>query len=233
MKKTMILAVLLINSIGVFAQLAQVGTPAVPTSTNLTPENKFSWGVKFGINFATLHGNGDNSDIKSLFCYNAGVALNIPIVQNFYMQTGMDFTNKGMRIKESDDYFNYEAKIKLAYLQVPLLMSYYFNLGNNVQWHFNFGPYFALGVLGSVDEKYSSDYDSESYSYDAFGDLSEDNMGLSRFDAGLTFATGILINKIYLGIQYDLGLANMCGSEYSSDSSLKSRTFSIRLGYNF
>ena len=235
MKKIMTITVLLINSFYIFAQVAQVGTP----TTSIASESKFSWGLKGGINSAILHGGGDNSSLDPFFGYNAGIAFNIPLTKNFYLQTGLDFTNKGATMKY-DAY--HEMIIKLAYLQVPLLASYYANIrSNNFQWHFNVGPYFAYGILGSADWKESLHGETHRGSIDAFGDLEENstsvglsNVGLSRFDGGLSIATGFLISKVvYLGIQFDLGLLNMCGSRYPSDASFYSRTFCVRAGVFF
>jgi hypothetical protein len=100
------------------------------------------------------------------------------------------------------------------------------------------GPYLAYGILGSANDKYTYTYrgetESDSESIDAFGDPDdEDNLGLNRFDAGLSFGTGINFGKIYLGIQYDLGLQNIIDWDDDDDDFLKTRTFSINVGYKF
>jgi hypothetical protein len=65
---------------------------------------------------------------------------------------------------------------------------------------------------------------TDSYTFD-----DKDNM--SRFDAGLTFGVGASYGKFYLGLGYDLGLANMYTGD--GDVSVKNGSFGISLGYNF
>ena len=51
---------------------------------------------------------------------------------------------------------------------------------------------------------------------------------LERDDAGLEFGLGFSYNKFYFGGQYNFGML-----DFIEGNSMKSRTYSISLGYNF
>lgn len=56
------------------------------------------------------------------------------------------------------------------------------------------------------------------------------------FDMGIAFGAGITLNnKYFLGLNYDLGLINMNGKRMRAldHNSIKNRSFTINLGYNF
>ena len=55
-----------------------------------------------------------------------------------------------------------------------------------------------------------------------------ENRGGKRFDTGFDFETGIAINKIYIGIDYAIGVVDI-----SSLNSLKTNNFTIKAGYYF
>ena len=65
-------------------------------------------------------------------------------------------------------------------------------------------------------------------------DDDEEVGGVKRFDAGLSFGTGVSINKVYIGVSYDLGLANILNDkQWGKDYKARNRNFAITVGYNF
>ncbi|MDR1672449.1 MAG: PorT family protein [Bacteroidales bacterium] len=150
-----------------------------------------------------------------------------------------------------------DTKFNLSYLEIPLTANFHIHLSDKAKLHFNVGPYLAIGLVGTVDGtlKLSALGESESVSssinvfnepltvlsndlyekmFDEplYNDLTNTDKGdLKRLDTGLTFGGGLSFGKFYFGVQYDLGLNNM--SNYPEATTIKSRTLSIRLGYNF
>ena len=110
-------------------------------------------------------------------------------------------------------------------------------MSDNVKWHINAGPYVAVGVGGKVKWEETYDGDTDKGDYKAFGTADEDSDqekgGLKRFDAGLSFGTGVSINKFYVGLTYDLGLVNAADKDAWKDYKMRNRNFSIGVGYNF
>ncbi len=231
MKKIIMLAVLTAGM--VFSATAQESGFGVRASLNLSNvNNKYDGEV----------GSGESKsdyeyDFKNRVGFKIGVIYDWGISESFYIQPGLYFTTRGAKIKESEEDYKYEEKWKLNYLQLPILASYRIALSDNVKWHINAGPYVAVGVGGKVKWEVTDDGDTDKGDYKAFGTADEDSDqekgGLKRFDAGLSFGTGVSINKFYVGLTYDLGLVNAADKDAWKDYKMRNRNFSIGVGYNF
>lgn len=206
-----------------------------------------NFGVRAGMNVATAGGDfkderKDIADYKSRVGFHVGVIADVELSEKFYLQPGLYFTTKGLKTEDKEG-MGLGLKCNLNYLELPILASYRFNLSDNVQWQINAGPYFAVGVGGKVKGTEFDGSDKFEYKYDAFGvadeDSDEEKGGLKRFDAGLSFGTGITYNKIYFGIKYDLGLANIAdkkvwvSEETGKSQKIRNRNFAISVGYTF
>lgn len=129
----------------------------------------------------------------------------------------------------------------MNYLQVPISVSYRFPVSDNVKIDFNAGPYVACDLGGKLKESYASYFEDEgSCEMKVFG--SKSKALCKRFDAGLRFGAGVHIQRVILGLIYDLGLTNIANSkgseDYSDDYSvgkgkIKNGSSQISLGYNF
>ncbi|MDE7073858.1 MAG: PorT family protein [Odoribacter sp.] len=215
------------------------------------------FGIRASVNLSSLKDKYDGkvdegesksdyeTDFKNLVGFKIGVIYDWGLSESFYIQPGLYFTTRGAKLEEKEaeeDYsYKYEEKWKMNYLQLPILASYRIALSDKVKWQFNAGPYFACGLGGKVkwesSESYDGESDTEKGDYKIFGTAGEDDEeekgGLKRFDAGLSFGTGVSINKFYIGLSYDLGLSNIADKKQWEDSKLRNRNFSIGIGYNF
>ncbi|HTE33557.1 MAG TPA: porin family protein [Chryseolinea sp.] len=124
--------------------------------------------------------------------------------------TGLEFVQKNSSVEDT--------KIRLSYLEVPILAVYSYDLNENNNIFGGFGPYIAYGVGGKIK--------GNGFSGKAF----EKDFGYKRFDAGLTFTAGYKFNRKWsVRLAYDLGLVNLQQDSYDKT---KNRTFSINLGYS-
>ncbi len=226
MKKLILAAVAAVCALGVSAQRAS-DTGEFSFWDGDKTEQKIVIGPRVGLNIANASMEEGNYSYSpdSKVGFNAGVAVEFPIVRSFYVNTGLFYTTKGCKIKEDGD----ETTANLGYLSLPLYASYRLNFAEQSQLQVNVGPYFAYGVNGKIKEK----EDGDEYKYDAFGN-DDDQGGLKRFDCGLGFGLGYTFNRIYLGIEYQLGLTNIADKKtWGDDTTFKTRNFSISVGYNF
>lgn len=214
---------------------------AVLTAGMLLSANaqEVKFGVKAGLNLSTAGGDMKDfiedigMDQKSHIGFHIGAFVDLGLTENFYIQPGLFYSNKGLKgeLKEDD---SYKLKMNLSYLEIPILASYRINLSDNMKWHINAGPYLAYGIGGKIK------FEGELLE-DEFDDLKafdEDEGDLKRFDFGLSFGTGVNFKSVYLGVKYDLGLTNIAGDswegdEESSSTKIKNRNFSISVGYTF
>lgn len=110
-----------------------------------------------------------------------------------------------------------ETKVRLTYLQVPILAIYTHDLSDDRKVFGGLGPYLAFGLGGK--------FKGPGFNEKAFNK----EFGFKRFDAGLTFTAGYKFNKKWsVRLAYDLGLANI---EHESFDKTKNRTISVNVGY--
>jgi len=202
-------------------------------------QEKIAFGVRAGLNVNSLSVSGE-SGLKSRVGYHVGAVMDWNVAKNLYVQPGLYFTTRGA--KTSDE--GMDMKINMNYLQVPITVAYRFSVTEKVKIDLNVGPYVAFGLGGkakfSEDDwddygyyGYDYDYDDD---WDDWGESNDMKMfgseGLcKRFDAGLRFGAGVHFQRFYLGLNYDLGLANI--ARESGLGKIKNGSFQISLGYNF
>lgn len=230
MRKFLLMAALVAVVCGAQAQESSFGIRASMNLSSL--KDKYTRTVDEGESKSDYE-----QDFKNLVGFKIGVIYDWGLSEAFYIQPGLYFTMRGGKWDEKEEDYKWEEKWKMNYLQIPILASYRIALSDNVKWHFNAGPYVACGLGGKVKWEESYDGKKEKGDYKIFGTADEDDEdekgGLKRFDAGLSFGTGVSINKFYIGLSYDLGLANIADKKEWEDNKFRNRNFSIGIGYNF
>jgi len=231
MKKLLLVAVCALCTMAVSAQRAS------SSSSSFFSIDKVDGGVRFGIragvNFANMSfSNGDYSASPgSRTTFHVGVVADIPLVESFYIQSGLFLQNKGYKVEvdyEDSEYYNKETMIaKPMYLEIPVLASYRYNFNDATQLQINFGPYFGYGIGG----KFKSEYEDEGYQESEEEDCFQDGE-LKRFNCGLQVGAGITFaSHIYLGIAYQFGLSNI--SDDGGDLKVKDKNLMVSVGYTF
>lgn len=216
MKKILFTIACLVSAMTISAQRAS-STSSSFFSTEKA-DQPITFGVRAGMNISNFSGDGADG-LDSRIGFNAGVSLDIPLLQSLYLQTGLYVTQKGAKYEEDD----YEEKVNPLYLEIPVLASYRYNFSDATQLQVNFGPYFAYGISG----KYKITEGNISGEADFFGD-DEDQWGGKRFDVGLQVGAGVTISKFFIGCAYEFGL-----SDIADDADAKNSNFMINVGYNF
>lgn len=205
-------------------------------------EQKVTFGVKAGGSLSNFGGDVSSS-YSAAFGYKFGATIDFALTESVYLQTGLDLTLKGGKMKtkfldavtdemgEIDfngdgiyDQFSIESlKMAPLYLQVPVHIAYKINTNETTKVVLHAGPYLAYGVGGnnSVTIKYNDNTLSEDTA--CFGD-----QGFKRFDAGIGGGVGLELGKIIVDLGYDLGLVNMVDG-----GSWKNQNASLTLGYKF
>ena len=183
-----------------------------------------TFGVKGGVNFATLHATVDgvsgSGNSGSLTTFNVGAFVDFKF-GNVSLQPALNFTGKGGSSSFDIDDQSGSSKVKLYYLQVPVNVVYHVPAVVG-EFYFGAGPYVGMGVSGSGK-------DGQGHSEDVkFGSGAEE---IKRTDVGANaivgfkFKTGFLINA-----NYDLGLTNITNVD---GIKLTNRVFGVSVGYAF
>jgi len=114
--------------------------------------NAQSWGIKGGVNFANLTGDGDGN-LNVLTSFHAGLLYEIHVVDIFSIQPELLYSVQGAKIKGGSD-----NEIKLNYFSVPVVAKLYLTDGFNIQA----GPQF--GMLLSESDNFKS-YNSNTFDF--------------------------------------------------------------------
>lgn len=228
MKKILFVLVCAACAFSVSAQRAS------SSSTSFFSTEKADQSVAFGIrvdmNSSNMKFSEDNSSYSpdNQIGFNAGVSIDIPMLQSLYLQTGLYYTTKGFKIEENDGDEKYSTKATPSYLEIPVMASYRYDFSDNAQLQINFGPYFAYGIGGKYKEEWSYKGEKEEEKEDLFGK----DKYFNRFDAGLGIGAGFTYSKIFIGLNYQFGLSNI--AQNTEDGySVKNKNLSISIGYNF
>lgn len=130
-------------------------------------------------------------------------------LDHFGIMSGLELIQKNSKDEET--------KVRLTYLQVPVLAIYNHELDADRKIFGGLGPYFAFGLGGK--------FKGPGFNEKAFNK----DFGFKRFDAGLTITAGYKFNKKWsVRLAFDLGLANL---EQESFDKTKNRAFSVNVGY--
>jgi hypothetical protein len=159
-----------------------------------------------------------NDEIKPLGGFQVGASYEIQLSGVISVEPGLFFSSKGYRNEPSEGYYDpfyYKRKLTLYYLDVPIHLKSKMVLGKTTLF-VGFGPYFSLGLTGQMNID-GNRYDKE------FEDL-----GLKRFDSGLSFTIGLEFGKFQVGAFYQLGLVNL---NQNNVVHAKNRVFGLSLGY--
>lgn len=173
-----------------------------------------SFGIKGGVNFASVTGGEDFRSPDSRTSFHVGALVEIPVADILSIQVEGLYSAQGFK---SDFRGTDGDKIegKLDYINVPVLAKVYVVEGLSLE----VGPQFSFLVNDKIDSPFSND-DIE------LGDLGLDT---EKFEigvaAGLTFQTEI---GLFATGRYNYGL-----TEIFKDSKLKNSVFQLGIGYKF
>ena len=175
--------------------------------------SQISWNAKVGMNMSNFTGDMD-TDMRIGF--NVGVGMEYQFSDMWSIQPSLMFTQKGAKQDE--------VKMNPMYLEIPVLAAARFAIADNQNIVVKAGPYFAFGIAGK--EKYEAGGESEKI--DIFGD-GDDQAGMKRFDAGIGVGVAYEINKFFIDLTGEFGIAKL----NDGDGSGKNMNFSIGVGYKF
>jgi hypothetical protein len=176
-----------------------------------TASKSISFGVKGGVNFATITGDDfDSPDMRTSF--HVGALVELPIADIFSVQLEAMYSGQGFKsdIEGSDgDKIEYQ----LDYINVPVLAKLYVTKGLS----FEVGPQFSFKVNEEVDSDPNNDPG------DTDVDVAEDfDFGVA---GGLTFQTDM---GLFASGRYIYGM-----SDVIEDTDAHNSVFQVSLGYKF
>ena len=194
-------------------------TVAAVFAFGFTNAQETKFGIKGGVNFANL--TGDIEDNSSLVGFNVGGLVEIKVSDKFFIQPELLFSAQGAKAEYTEGTINYEGKLNLGYLNIPLMAKYYVAEGLSLEA----GP--QIGFLLSAKSK--SDATDGNFSTSDEQDVKE---FFESTDFGLNFGAGYdFTSNLSAGVRYNLGLTNI--AKNSGDDEIKNTVLSVSLAYKF
>lgn len=167
-----------------------------------------SFGVKAGVNFASL--SGDFTDgLKAKTSFHIGGVAEVMISDDFSVQPELVYSSQGAKADEGDGKLNYD------YLNLPILAKYY--VAENIS--IEAGP--QIGFLMSAKADDGTD--------DV--DVKDETSGI---DFGVGFGAGYKMDSgLNFALRYNLGLSNTNDFEGSDDFNQKNSVIQVSVGFMF
>ncbi len=182
-------------------------------------------GLKAGVNYSWLSLK-DTKNETGLLGYHLGVVARVNITDYFGLQGEALYSTKGSKVTYDNALINGEAKLRLNYIDVPVLLVIKLNENVNLQ----FGPYASFILDASA--------------------VNESNVGLFNFehevnkdnfkgtDYGLAGGIGIQVQHLIGGVRYLHGLQKIQkekaynGTNYTFTDA-KNSTVQLYIGFLF
>ncbi|ESU26958.1 hypothetical protein FLJC2902T_22980 [Flavobacterium limnosediminis JC2902] len=184
-------------------------------------DKQMSFGVKGGLNVATL--TGDVENVKSLVGAHIGGFMEYKLNDKFAIQPELLFSMQGAKseftFSDGFDTYNVESTVKLNYLNLPIMAKYYATEKLAIEA----GPQVGF-LLSAKNEAEVSGFGSEEV------DIKDET---NSIDFGLNLGLGYdFTENISAGARYNFGLSNIDDSE-GSDDTVNNGVFSVSVGYKF
>ena len=194
---------------------------------SLSGYSQMSWKVKAGVNISDIT-NWELADYKP--GYQFGVGMDYYFNDHWGIQPSLMLISKGYKIKgdyppfinKSEQLKSYDITDNKVYVELPLLLTYRFNVSGKYKLIFSGGGYVGYGIAGKT--KNTATLLNGSIRKEKMDSFSE---GVEKFDTGLAAGASLEYKEKYsIGISSDFGLQ-------STQSTFKNRTYGLTFGYRF
>lgn len=198
---------------------------AQETQTSNTNSMSVKWGVKGGVNFATLNG-GDIKSPDSRTSFHVGVLAEFPIADIFSLQAEVLYSGQGADFGNSvtitnpvtgvPTTFSQDVELQLDYINVPVLAKFYILEGLALEA----GPQFSFLVNDEWDTNPTGNSgDSESFIRQTAKTFEVGAVG------GISFVTPM---GLFAYGRYNQGITDI-----ADDYNVQNSVFQLGVGYKF
>lgn len=211
--KSITTAALMIGAI-TLSNAQTTSTTSTTVNSTAASEKGPSFGVKGGVNFATISGDND-SDPDSRTSFHVGLLGEFPLTDMFSIQAEALYSGQGFKSNIDGGIVGGNGKVEyqLDYINVPILAKIYLTTGLSVE----VGPQFSFKVNEEIDADANADG----------GDL--DLNEAKDFDfgvaGGLTFQTDM---GLFATGRYIYGLTDIV-----DDMEARNSVFQLGIGFKF
>ncbi len=195
-------------------------------------------GAKGGVNFASIGGD-DTEDMNARTSFHIGGLVEIPINEKFAIQPELLYSSQGAKEEYSEiawggGKIQYDTKLKLDYINIPIMAKYYVIDGLSLEA----GPQFGILVSAKTEIEVTQMGEGNTQSFEDDVNDSYKNLDIGfGLGAGYRLNNGIFFSARYIigisdvteDVEYDLG--NGLISVYTSKQ--HNNVFQLSAGYSF
>lgn len=233
---------------------AESGVPFFDTSR---PDKTITFGLRAGMNssgVATNYMTLQPELIQNNFYWHSGVQTGVVADVNmrkflalevgfFYERHGYDAAM--MAATAEEDYMGSQfTRVRYSIFNVPIMLSWRFNILAQAYWSVDVGAYLSYGIggnktadsyiaFGEDEGQLVFDHNIDKQKY--FNADPKDFLAVNRFDTGIRLGTGLtFFNHYTIGVYYQRSVKNNAKNyEGGADYRLRNCSWSVNLGYNF
>ncbi len=193
-----------------------------------------TYGLRAGLNMANMLIKDDDDTYSDDFKMNPGFHIGptaeLPINDFLSVEAALLVSTKGFRYTDEYEGLKMKTKANLLYIDLPVTAKAIYDL-NGIKIYGQLGPYVGMGLTGKYKTKvtYEGETESDSESVEWGSDEESD---LKRLDFGVVIGAGVQVEKILVGLNYGLGLANT-GTTSENGARQNHRVLSLTVGYKF
>jgi hypothetical protein len=165
---------------------------AQETSSRIMPRI----GLKGGLNLSNFF-TQDIDDENALIGFNAGLFIKMPVTKSFAVQPELYFTTKGSQVSYNNLFASGDARFRLSYLEMPVLLVW--NINSNFNIHG--GPCIGYLLSGDVTNESSAPI----FDFEKNIDVNDYN----KMEASVAVGAAIDIRKISVGLRYNYGITTV------------------------
>jgi hypothetical protein len=153
-------------------------------------------GIKGGINASSFFIE-DVTDRNTMAGFNVGLFMKVPLGPHFSLMPELYYITKGSQVRYNNSFVNGDARFRLNYLEVPILLG--FNPIRNLNLHA--GPYVSYMLDGNVSNR------SNLSLFDFERNIDADNY--NRMEGGLALGAAVDFSKLSVGARYYYGMTDI------------------------
>ena len=200
-----------------------LGLALLLSASPAAAQDPMSVGVKAGLNLANLSFEGDDDEPDNRSGFVVGVLFSRPLRSRVDLQVEALYSQKGAKITDSE--FDFEERIRLGYIEIPVLANFLVASTDRASVHVLAGPTFGFLVNSeSVEE-----FDGEEFEDPDFDDA------VKSFDAGFAIGAAVKTGQLVFDLRYTFGLTNIAENEDDEDDdfSVKNRALTFSVAWMF
>ncbi len=177
----------------------------------------FQFGVKGGVNFATLSVEDGDSPFDSRIGVVVGGFVTWKAFSWLELQPEVLFTSKGAEVEES----GITSDLIVDYLEVPVLVRYSRPFSDNTRFYVAGGPTLAARMRARTRTEFSGGTEEI--------DIDDD---VERMDFGVALGGGVEWGRWVFDGRYTLGLSDV-DADPSDTATFRNRALSVTAGFRF